>query len=53
MRMAAGRASGFGSANAMRGVFQRTLKTTPGQYRQRFKSLHAVKRQERARNNLS
>ena len=29
---------GFGSANAMRGVFQRTLKTTPGEYRQRFKT---------------
>jgi transcriptional regulator GlxA family with amidase domain len=44
---------GFGSANAMRGVFQRALKVTPGQYRQRFKSLHVAKRQRRAQSKPS
>jgi transcriptional regulator GlxA family with amidase domain len=30
---------GFGSVHSMRTVFQRALKTAPGQYRQRFKGL--------------
>jgi transcriptional regulator GlxA family with amidase domain len=32
---------GFGSVKSMRGVFQRSLKIAPGQYRQRFQSHRA------------
>jgi transcriptional regulator GlxA family with amidase domain len=36
MEMIAGEC-GFGNVNSMRNVFQRTLKTTPGQYRRHFR----------------
>jgi transcriptional regulator GlxA family with amidase domain len=35
---------GFGNANAMRGVFQRTLGIAPGQYRQRFETMGNLKK---------
>lgn len=38
---------GFGSANAMRSVFQRTLGIAPGQYRQRFESMDNLKKRTR------
>ena len=39
---------GFGNVNAMRTVFQRTLKTPPGQYRRHFR--HTTRRKGQRRN---
>lgn len=38
---------GFGSAGAMREVFQRSLRTSPGAYRDRFASLPSARRRPR------
>jgi transcriptional regulator GlxA family with amidase domain len=42
---------GFGNVNSMRSVFQRTLKTPPGQYRRHFRSFDQVKQRAKAKAN--
>jgi transcriptional regulator GlxA family with amidase domain len=42
---------GFGNVNSMRSVFQRTLKTPPGQYRRHFRSFHQAKQRAKAKAN--